>query len=114
MHGAIIDRSPPLVLMLAFAATTHASETTRYLLLTGDGKKGGEQVVERSDDGSVRVRYAIENAKAESGPIELLIMEGSEFRVIRVDYHGRLRYPKLERIEGTPDLLTQILAARAK
>ena len=39
------------------AMGAHALETTRYVLLTGDGKPGGEQVVERSDDGLTTVRY---------------------------------------------------------
>ena len=34
------------------AMGAHALETTRYVLLTGDGKPGGEQVVERSDEPS--------------------------------------------------------------
>ncbi len=33
------------------------AETTRYVLLAGDGEQGGEQVVERLDDGLIRVRF---------------------------------------------------------
>lgn len=42
---------------LVTAMGAHALETTRYVLLTGDGKPGGEQVVERSDGGLTTVRY---------------------------------------------------------
>jgi hypothetical protein len=34
------------------------------------------------------------------------------FRTVRLDYHGGLRYPHLERVEQTPDRLSAILAAR--
>ena len=30
---------------------------------------------------------------------------------VKIDYRDGLRYPKLERIEGTPDRLTEILSA---
>ena len=38
-----------------------AAETTRFVLLSGDGKPGGEQVVERGDDGWTTVRYRYKN-----------------------------------------------------
>jgi len=34
--------------------------------------------------------------------------------VLRIDYHGGLRYPHLERITGAPDVLTAIAAPRVK
>jgi hypothetical protein len=32
--------------------------------------------------------------------------------VVPVDYHGGLQYPHLVRVPGTPDYLSQIIAAR--
>ena len=58
------------------------------------------------------LRAAISTAKGNSEPIDLLVKDGSHYRQIRVDYRGGLRYPKLERIEGTKDWLTAILAPR--
>lgn len=58
------------------------------------------------------LRAAITEAKDTKAPIELLVKEGDEYRVARVDWHGGLRYPVLERIAGTPDRLTAILTAR--
>ena len=55
---------------------------------------------------------AVTAAKADKAPIELLVKEGDDYRIARIDYHGGLRYPALERIEGRPDLLTSILSAR--
>ena len=45
------------VAALVTSMGAHALDTTRYVLLTGDGKPGGEQVVERSDGGLTTVRY---------------------------------------------------------
>jgi len=55
---------------------------------------------------------AIKAAKDDKAPIRLLVKEFDRYRTIDVDYHGGLRYPHLERIEGTPDYLTKILTAR--
>jgi hypothetical protein len=42
--------------------------------------------------------------------LKLLVKRGEEFQTVDVDYHGGLRYPKLDRVEGTPDRLDAILA----
>jgi predicted metalloprotease with PDZ domain len=55
---------------------------------------------------------AITAAKNGGEPVELLVKDEDDYRIVRIDYRGGLRYPQLERIEGTPDLLTPILSAR--
>jgi predicted metalloprotease with PDZ domain len=55
------------------------------------------------------LRAAVTAAKGDSKPIELLVKKGGKFRTISLDYHGGLKYPRLERIEGTPDRLQTIL-----
>jgi predicted metalloprotease with PDZ domain len=57
---------------------------------------------------------AITAAKGATQPIELIMKNGSEFRTVRFDYHDGLRYPRLERIPGTPDRLGDILAPRRR
>ena len=42
---------------------------------------------------------------ANSAPIELILESGVYFSTRKIDYHGGLRYPHLERVEGKPDLL---------
>ena len=59
-----------------------------------------------------RLREAIAAAKGGSAPIELLVKNGEEYKTLRVDYHGGLKYPRLERIAGRPDRLSAILAPR--
>ena len=60
------------------------------------------------------LREAIAKAVKDSKAIELLIREGEYYKTYRVDYHGGEKYPHLVRVEGTPDLLTEIVVARIK
>ena len=55
---------------------------------------------------------AVKAAKDGKAPIELLVKEFDRFRTVKLDYHGGLRYPHLERIQGKPDYLTPIFTAR--
>ncbi len=56
------------------------------------------------------LKAAITAAKVGKDPIELLLKMHDRFRTVRIDYHEGLRYPHLERIEGTPDRLAAIFA----
>ncbi|MCW5577254.1 MAG: M61 family metallopeptidase [Dokdonella sp.] len=55
---------------------------------------------------------AITAAVGSTAPIELLLKDGNLYRSVRLDYHGGLRFPHLERIEGSADRLSAILAPR--
>ncbi|GAB2583635.1 M61 family metallopeptidase [Dyella jejuensis] len=54
---------------------------------------------------------AIASAKGSQAPITLLLKYQGGYKTIAVDYHQGLQYPHLVRIEGTPDYLSQIIAA---
>jgi predicted metalloprotease with PDZ domain len=54
---------------------------------------------------------AIKQAAGGKQPIGLLLRYGNHFQSVKIDYHGGLRYPHLERIPNTPDRLDDILAA---
>ena len=56
------------------------------------------------------LREAILAAEKSNAPIKLLLKRDKEFLTLTVDYHGGLRYPHLERVVSTPDLLDGILA----
>ncbi|MYN01957.1 peptidase M61 [Pseudoduganella sp. DS3] len=58
------------------------------------------------------LRKAITEAKTSKKPIELLVKRGQQYRTIALEYYEGLKYPRLERIEGTPDRLEAILAPR--
>lgn len=57
---------------------------------------------------------AVIKAARDGGPIELIVKAGEKYKVVRIDWKGGLRYPRLERIEGTPDRLGDILSPRKK
>lgn len=60
------------------------------------------------------IAEAITASAGNTTPIEMMLKKGDRFRTIRFDYHDGLRYPRLERIEGTPDRLGDILAPRRR
>jgi len=55
---------------------------------------------------------AVRAAKDGKQPIRLLVKDMDVYRTLAIDYRGGLRYPSLQRIEGTPDYLTPIFSAR--
>jgi predicted metalloprotease with PDZ domain len=55
---------------------------------------------------------AIRAAKGTNQPIELLVKTFDRYTTVRVPYFEGLRYPDLERIDGTDDRLTAILKPR--
>ena len=57
------------------------------------------------------LRSAITKAKDGSG-VELLLKVDNRYKTVKIDYRGGLRYPKLVRVDGTPDWLTELLSAQ--
>ena len=57
------------------------------------------------------LKAAVKAAKDGKEPIQLLVKKGNVLRTISLDYHGGLRYPRLERIPGTKDRLEGIYSA---
>lgn len=59
------------------------------------------------------LHQAIKDSKVSTAPLEFITENGSFVNMFKVDYHGGERYPRLTRIEGTPDRLTEILTAKS-
>jgi predicted metalloprotease with PDZ domain len=59
-----------------------------------------------------KLAEAITANKNGKAPLQLLVRENDQFRLVTLDWRGGLRYPTLERLEGTPDRLTQLYSAR--
>ena len=57
-----------------------------------------------------RLQDAIVQAEKTTNSIRLLTRREDHFQTVTLDYHDGLRYPKLERIESSVDLLDAILA----
>jgi predicted metalloprotease with PDZ domain len=55
------------------------------------------------------LRTAVQVARTNATPIELLVENEDYFKSCKVDYHGGEKYPWLERDTTKPDLLTEIL-----
>jgi predicted metalloprotease with PDZ domain len=55
------------------------------------------------------LKEAIRGAKGTTSPIELIVSNDNEFRTVRLDFHDGEKYPQLERVQGTPDLLDEII-----
>src|ERR1017187_944680 len=60
------------------------------------------------------LREAVQKAAADAKPIELLIKSGEYYETHRIDYHGGERYPHLVRDAAAADVLSQIIAPKAK
>lgn len=59
------------------------------------------------------LKDAIAASMTGTAPIELLVKNYDQYRSVKVDYHGGLQYPHLERADGTPDRLSAILAPKS-
>jgi predicted metalloprotease with PDZ domain len=60
------------------------------------------------------LRNAIKDSKGASGPMTVEFQNDDVVKTVSLDYHGGTREPHLERDMSKPDVLGQILAARAK
>ncbi len=78
------------------------------------GLAPGMVIVGINDDMATadRLKDAVTAAKGGTQPIVLLVNSFDHLSTIKLDYHGGLRYPHLERIEKTPDRLTEIHAEK--
>jgi predicted metalloprotease with PDZ domain len=65
--------------------------------------------------GADRLKEQVRSAVQGHDPLSLIVRDGDAFRTVTLDYHGGLRYPRLERApgEGAHPLLDAILAPRA-
>ena len=60
------------------------------------------------------LKRALAGSKTVTTPMELIVENGGYFKTVKIDYHGGLRYPHLERVAGKEDGLTAIAAPRVK
>jgi predicted metalloprotease with PDZ domain len=59
-----------------------------------------------------RLKDAVAGARGAGDPVELIVKSGDRYRTVKIPYTGGLRYPRLERVAGTPDRLNDILAPK--
>jgi len=58
------------------------------------------------------LKDAITGAKGNQTPVTLLVKRNDAYRTISIPYHDGLRYPHLERVQGTPALLDALITAK--
>ncbi len=58
--------------------------------------------------------YALRTAQHSNAPISLIATQTGWFQTLPLDYHDGARYPHLERIQGTSDMLAEIVAPHAR
>jgi predicted metalloprotease with PDZ domain len=56
------------------------------------------------------LKAAIDSAKGGTAPTQLIVKSGDRYRVVQVDYHGGLRFPRLERIPAARDRIGEIFS----
>ncbi|MFN7109761.1 MAG: peptidase M61, partial [Brevundimonas sp.] len=61
-----------------------------------------------------RLAAAVTAAKDPAVSVTLIVKDGDQYKTVALDYHDGLRYPRLERVAGTPDRLSDILTPRKR
>ncbi|URW74610.1 peptidase M61 [Sphingomonas donggukensis] len=59
-----------------------------------------------------KLKDAVKAAKTSKEPIRLLTKTGSKYRDVALDYHGGLRYPRLEKVGTATNGLDRLLTAK--
>ena len=54
------------------------------------------------------LRQAVDDSKGNGKPIRLIVQMESDVTEIILDWHEGMRYPRLRRVDGTPDLMDEI------
>jgi predicted metalloprotease with PDZ domain len=60
------------------------------------------------------LRAAIQKAQGNGPAMEFIVENTNYYKIIRMDYHGGERYPQLQRVQGTPARLDDILQPMVK
>ena len=68
--------------------------------------------VDGDDYDADSLKDAITDAKGNQTPVTLLVKRNDAYRTIPIPYHDGLRYPHLERVQGTPALLDALITAK--
>lgn len=60
------------------------------------------------------LQRALAASKTSTTPMEFIVENGSYYKTVKVDYHGGVKYPHLERVPNVSDMLTTIAGARKR
>ncbi|HEX3395778.1 MAG TPA: hypothetical protein VHS76_03685 [Steroidobacteraceae bacterium] len=96
--GMTLDSSGRIVDVLWNGPAFQAGLSRGFTVIAVNGKAYNAELL----------KVAISAAKTEHRPIELLLRQAERFQTTRIDYQDGLKYPSLQRIDGTPDRLESI------
>jgi predicted metalloprotease with PDZ domain len=96
--GVIIDANGRISEVLWDSPAFKAGLSQGFVIVAVSGKAYKPELL----------KAAVTAAKVEHQPIELLLRQADRYQTARVDYVEGLKYPRLERIDGTPDRLEAI------
>ena len=114
---SVDDRNKTLDLSYALGFALTSEGSIRNVTWDGIGFRAGlaaNAVIVAVNDRAYKpevMKAALKDAKTNPSPIRLLVKKGNVYRTVSIDYHGGLRYPRLERIPGTKDRLEGIYSA---
>jgi S1-C subfamily serine protease len=60
------------------------------------------------------LEYAVKRARHSAAPISLITTQTGWYQTLSLNYHDGIRYPHLERVAGSTDMLAEIAAPHAK
>ena len=117
-----VPSTPPVSINCWFSIGMRIAENGRIsdVLWNGPADKAGLAPGERiiAVNGQIfssdAIRDAIRGAKGSTEPMRLIVQADSSVSTVEIDYHDGERYPALERVDGTPAYLDDILKPLTK
>lgn len=103
--GLVVDEADGRIAEVVWDSPAFRAGLAPGMLLLGVDERAWSQA---------RLRDAIVAAQGGQGTIDLLVRNVDAFQTVRIEYRGGLRYPRLQRIEGTPDRLADLFAPRSR
>ena len=102
--GLIVDKAAKIVDVVSDRAAARAGASPGMTIVAVNGKKFTTKVLDA----------AIAEAQTLRRPIVLLVENAEYYSSLNVEYYDGPRYPHLLRLEGQPDTLSSVIAARVK
>jgi predicted metalloprotease with PDZ domain len=100
--GFVLDKDGKVTGVLWDSAAFNAGITVGSQIVAVDGHKFDAD----------ELKQAIRKAAGGGPAPELLILDGDVYRTVNLDWHGGLRYPRLEKVGKGPGTLDALLAPR--